>query len=225
MKLSPILESVLSESEVFEHIETLIGEDYPSSFNMEEFKKLGSFAARTRYCQEHLKRISSGSSRIVYKIDDEKVLKLAYNKKGLAQNEVEIGYSKEGMLYDLVARVYTYDQNDKWSEMELARKLTKPTFATITGVEWDVFMRVILNYGITHSSNRKPIYDETEEERESVWENEFAYDVLQFIGNYAVPAGDLGRMNSYGVVKRDGADTVVLIDYGLNGDVYDSYYS
>ena len=54
---------------------------YPASFNMEEFKNCNSFAARVRYCQARLPRISSGSSRIVYKIDDEKVLKLAKNAK------------------------------------------------------------------------------------------------------------------------------------------------
>jgi mRNA-degrading endonuclease RelE of RelBE toxin-antitoxin system len=63
-------------------------EDYPTSWSIEEFKKLNSFNARIKYCNQHLTRISSGSSRVVYKIDDEKVLKLAKNKKGLAQNEV-----------------------------------------------------------------------------------------------------------------------------------------
>ena len=62
-------------------------EAYPTSFNIEEFKQLKSFNQRIQYCEQHLQRISSGSSRIVYKIDDEKVLKLAKNKKGLAQNE------------------------------------------------------------------------------------------------------------------------------------------
>ena len=45
---------------------------------MKVFKSLPSFAARVRYCNEKLQRISSGSARIVYKIDDEKVLKLAF---------------------------------------------------------------------------------------------------------------------------------------------------
>jgi len=225
MKLLPILESVLSVDKVYENIETLMGEDYPPSFNMGEFKQLTSFDARTRYCATHLKRISSGTSRIVYKIDDEKVLKLAYNKKGLAQNETEIGYSKEEMLSDLVARVYAYDQNYKWSEMELARKVNKPTFKNITGLDWDVFVRVVDNYGKTYNNNSRKPHHETKEESEMVWENNFAYDVLQYIGNYSASSGDLCRLNSYGVVKRGGIDAIVLIDYGLNDDVYDSYYS
>ena len=64
---------------------------YPFSFNMDEFKMLKTFAARIKYCQARLQRISSGSSRIVYKIDSEKVLKLAKNRKGIAQNEAEGG--------------------------------------------------------------------------------------------------------------------------------------
>jgi len=58
-----------------------------------------------------------------------------------------------------------------------------------------------------------------------MWEEEFIYGVFDYIGNYGVPAGDLTRMNSYGVVKRGGTDEIVIIDYGLTSDVYSSYYS
>jgi hypothetical protein len=51
------------------------------------------------------------------------------------------------------------------------------------------------------------------------------YELFSFIGNYAVPVGDLERLSSYGVVKRDGQDKIVLIDYGLTHEVYSSYYS
>tara|TARA_R110000868_G_scaffold176916_5_gene415013 strand:+ start:19103 stop:19774 length:672 start_codon:yes stop_codon:yes gene_type:complete len=223
MKLYPILESILSENEVFENIETLIGEDYPSSFNMDEFKKLSSFAARIRYCEEHLQRISSGSSRIVYKIDNDKVLKLAKNQKGLAQNEIEVGYSKEYMLDGVVAKIFDYHPRDLWVEMQLATKLTKPTFQSVTGLNWESFAKVIENYGITHNSNKKAIHNVTDEEEQAVWENEFSYEILQFIGGYDVPAGDLARLNSYGLV--DGGKSVVIIDYGLTHEVYDSYYN
>ena len=79
----------LSESLVYEVIESYLEEDYPSNFNLEEFSKLTSFNKRIQYCQERLKRISSGSSRIVYMVDDTKVLKIARNQKGLGQNEIE----------------------------------------------------------------------------------------------------------------------------------------
>ena len=37
--------------------------------------------------------------------------------------------------------------------------------------------------------------------------------------------GDLLRISSYGIVKRDNHDEIVLIDYGLNDDVYNRYYN
>jgi len=112
MKLYPILESVLSEEEVFETIETLMGEEYPSSFNMEEFKTLRSYSARVRYCETHLQRIAAGTARVVFKIDNEKVLKLAKNQKGLAQNEVEISYSQYNDLEHVLARTFDYEPNE-----------------------------------------------------------------------------------------------------------------
>lgn len=35
---------------------------------------------------------------------------------------------------------------------------------------------------------------------------------------------DLGRLNSYGLVNRNGKESVVIIDYGLSDQVYKAYY-
>ena len=66
---------------------------YPESFDLETFKKIPTFKGRTQYVAERLPKLGAGSSRIVYKIDDGTVLKLAKNQKGLAQNNLEIEYS------------------------------------------------------------------------------------------------------------------------------------
>ena len=78
--------NIVTESQYMKIID---GMAYPVSFNMAEFKTLKTFTARIKYCQARLQRISSGSARIVYKIDNEKVLKLAKSRKGIAQNEAE----------------------------------------------------------------------------------------------------------------------------------------
>ena len=103
----------------------LIGEmAYPSSFDFDVFKSLKSFNKRVQYCEQHLTRISSGSSRIVYLVDDDKVLKLAKNQKGIAQNNVEISLGNE-RYYTCFADVYDYDNNGLWLEMEYCRKAKK----------------------------------------------------------------------------------------------------
>ena len=69
-----------------------------NNFNIDIFKNLNSFSKRISYCDENIERISSGSSRIVYKINDEKVLKLAKNTKGLEQNKNEIQYRSDSYI-------------------------------------------------------------------------------------------------------------------------------
>ena len=57
------------------------------SFDFEELSSLPSYNARLKYCTQHLgKHIGKGSSRVTFQIDDENVLKLAFNQKGVAQN-------------------------------------------------------------------------------------------------------------------------------------------
>ena len=43
--------------------ESLLDEEYPTSWNPEEFANLRSFAARVRYCDEHLQKLRAGSAR------------------------------------------------------------------------------------------------------------------------------------------------------------------
>jgi mRNA-degrading endonuclease RelE of RelBE toxin-antitoxin system len=207
--------------------ESELMEDYPASFDMEVFKSLKSHAGRNKYAQEHLQRLSSGSSRIVYKIDDEKVLKLAKNDKGVAQNEVEIEYGQYNDIKDIVAKIFDYDeQNNLWVEMELARKVKISDFKNIVGYNFEDIKKAIHNVGVDSGMLRRiGKYEMNQELVDDMWENEFTQELFSFIGNYQIPVGDLQRLSSYGVVKRDGQDTIVLIDYGLTHDVYSSYYS
>lgn len=218
-----MIRNIIKE-ELSKVFETELNEDYPSYFDMDYFKSLNSFNQRIKYCQENLQRISSGSSRIVYKIDDEKVLKLAKNKKGLAQNENEISHSQESLLEDVVANVFDYHPDDLWVEMEFAQKLTTKKFKEITEINWTDFIDVLNNYQVelNRSGYKKNI---PEEINDLVWENEFAYQILSYMGNYDVHSGDFDRLSSYGVVKRDGKEIVVLIDYGLSNDAFKEFYS
>jgi len=201
-------------------------EDYPASFDMEVFKSLKSHAGRNRYAEEHLQKLSSGSSRIVYKIDDEKVLKLAKNDKGVAQNEVEIEYGQYGDLSGILAKIFDYDeQNHLWVEMELAQKVKASDFKNLVGYDFKDIQTAIHNYGIDSGNGRGLKYKMDEDLWDDMWENDFMYEIFGYIGNYGVPPGDLMRLSSYGLVKRGGNNQIVIIDYGLTHDVYSSYYS
>ena len=205
-------------------IQKELGEEYPSSWNVDEFKKLRSFNQRIQYCQNNLVRLSSGSSRIVYKIDETKVLKLAKNNKGLAQNEVEIDYGRDYMWDGITAEVFEYDDNNLWLEMELARKLTPNEFKRIVGVTFEEFVQTIRYYENEQKPKSRYYNPSKPDNYDDMWENEFVYRILDVIGSYGVPAGDLTRLSTYGIVNRENQDHVVMVDFGLTNDVYDSYY-
>lgn len=204
-----------------------LGEDYPTGWNIEEFKALKSFSARVKYCNEKLPRISSGSSRIVYKIDEQKALKLAKNRKGLAQNEVEISAGNDYYLDDLVATVYESDPNNLWVEMELARKVTPQIFKNIVGFDFEEYCQALRYYNneITGGAGRSRFNQQAKPDgMDLMWENEFISRMFDYIGNYTPPVGDLCRLSTYGVVKRNGGDAIVMVDFGLNDEVLNSLY-
>jgi sRNA-binding regulator protein Hfq len=91
-----------------------------------------SFARKIRYCDEHLVKIKSGSGRTVYKFDNDKVIKVAKNTKGIAQNEIENDFVN--FDYDIVTKIYTYDYISETKDnmyiviAEYADKVTKNKF-------------------------------------------------------------------------------------------------
>ena len=205
-------------------LENIVSEDYPQSFDMKFFKTLQSFASRKKYCDEHLKKIAQGSSRIVYYIDNEKVLKLAKNKKGLAQNEVEVDYSDDYMLTGIVAPVYDYHENFLWLEMALAKKVKKSDFKRITGIDFEDFSEVLTSADSAYR-NKGSQFKVDQDLVDKVMDDEFTSGVYDYIANFDIPSGDMRRLNSYGLIKVDGEEQLAIIDYGLTTDVFKNYYS
>lgn len=213
----------MKKSQLKQLIREILSEEYPKNFSMEEFNKIPSYRGKIQYVQSLLQRISSGSSRIVYKIDDEKVLKLAKNKKGLAQNEVEgtPDYMRDSL--GIFAKVFSVDENNfYWIEMELAKKVSKSRFKELTGFtieEMDLLMR----YLYARSKNRVVNLDPKLKER-AFKEDSYYLNIEDFVANFNFNPMDFTRLNSFGEVSRDGEPTIVIIDYGLSNDVWATYY-
>jgi len=223
--MKDFIKKKLSENMTFELLENMmVDEDYPTTFDMDHFKTLTKFAERVRYCEEHLKRISSGSARIVYMVDDTKVLKLAKNQKGLAQNEVEIQWGQDSYFGSILAHTFMYHPDDLWVEMELARKVSKKDFQRLTDCTIDEMNDYLINFNEINRGKR-PIFSMDPEVKARLDENEFVSAIVDFMANIGAPAGDFGRLNSYGIIQRGGQDDIVLIDFGLTNDVYQTYYT
>lgn len=196
---------------------------YPDNFSHSELVNNNSYKKKLAYAQTHLKKISSGSSRVVFQIDNEKVLKIAKNDKGLAQNSVESDWGLQN--YPIIARVFDTSDEFKdigpvWLEMELAKKITQKRFIELTGITLSDLNSLLQRRFGSLQFNR-PLDDRL---KKILNENEFYYEIEHVISDYDFPYGDYGKINSYGEVLRDGKPTIVLIDFGWSHFVKDNFY-
>jgi hypothetical protein len=87
----------------------------------QELNSTRNFRQRIKLIANKLNKLSAGgSSRIVYKINDKMVLKLAKNQKGIGQNSVEADVGSKNW-YSIVTKVYDYDEDYKWIVSEYAQ--------------------------------------------------------------------------------------------------------
>ena len=197
---------------------------YPETFNLAEFKAQKSFRARLAYVKARLAPVAKGSSRAVFVIDDNTVLKVAMNAKGLAQNRNE--YSIASHSSYPVAKVFESGDDDVWLEAQRASKITPAMFQQITGIPFRAFGQCLTwwyndNNGIRRGEPKPVGYDEYMD-----WDNEFVEGLLSMIADYNMPPGDMTRPSSWGMVKgKDGQPRAVLIDYGLTKDTHEQHYS
>ena len=192
-----------------------------STFNVEELKKINSWAGKMHYLEGCLHRLGKGSSRAVYLLEPTKVIKLAINKKGIAQNEHESDLKDGAAQYsDVMAQIIDYDENYLWVEMEVAKKLDFKLFRSITGLSFRTFSNAMWRIGMSEMGYQR-YYDDIPEE---VKQNEFFQEIEDCANYLGITASDLQSKNQWGMVTRDGMTKIVIIDYGLNNRIYNDYY-
>lgn len=200
----------------------MLKEAMDDKFDFDTLNFLKSFNSRVKYCRQHLgKPIGKGSSRMVFQIDDEKVLKLAWNEKGIAQNEEE----ERAYGDDIFPIVYDIDINGEWVVSEFVLPAKAQDFKHCFGLTFNDFVSFIHACGKYRFGRR--YWEEMDKEQ---WENLIenneelaAFD--DYIGNYGyIVIGDMSRICNYGLTKRNGNAHIVLLDSGLTEDVWNTYY-
>jgi tRNA nucleotidyltransferase/poly(A) polymerase len=192
---------------------------------LDEFEEIQSFTKKIEFANRYFQRIGSGSGRIVYDIDGTKVFKLAKNAKGVAQNEAEINIGSYHDTHNIVTKVLESNNNGSWIISEKAKKVNESRIRQLTGIpslnELYYFLR-------NHENNIKGgrnIFSLDADTEKLLNDNEFVTELQDIMSNYSISSGDLGRPSTYGEVLRDGQPTIVLTDYGLTGEVYDTHYN
>lgn len=175
------------------------------------------------------KQLSAGTGREVYDFKDNKVIKLAKNGKGLAQNEQEYMLGTDTFIDDVVAKVFYGAENFSFLISEKAQPIKKAEFKRVAEVDWDDFASYMMWWG-NHISGKKYSFNDEDAIRaidDAInEENEVVIKFTNFVANYGMGdvVGDLARKSSYGLVHRDYGEDIVLIDYGLTKEIFDKHY-
>ena len=219
---------IINESQL-DVISKHINEAALPSFSLEELSNLKSFKDKVRYCVANLgKPIGNGSSRQVFQIDDEKILKLAKNNKGLAQNQYEgqDDYYKEDML--IFPKVYDKADDFSWIVSEYVLPAKNQDFIHCLGMSFDEFRSIVAALEKQHKYSNsyrfvRPI------SKEELWDycdnNKFISELNDYIGSYDIGVGDLYCLSTYGLAMRNGQPSIVILDSGLSEYIYDTYYN
>lgn len=205
-------------------IRKYINEAMDERFSFEQLKSIPSFKGRLKYCIDTLGfRIGSGSSRTCFQLDDNRILKLAMNEKGIAQNSVE--GQRDYYLEGLGVRPEIYNEtdfdNNLWIVCEYVLPAKKADFKKVLGITWDEYVDFVFTSGSQQGRGRGQQMLDWETFGNMLENNEQLKAINDYITNYDAPIGDLLRITNYGLSKNNG---IVILDTGLDDWVFDNYY-
>ena len=186
------------------------------TFNIREFQGLPSSEIMIVYAMNYLEPLGTGSSRIAFVLTPRKVLKIARNAKGIAQNQAEEQVYTDPATSDVAARIHDADVEGRWIIADLVRPLTSTKeFEQLTGVSWS-------DFGIDLAGTISKLA----RERGFKLRNdapEFTKKVIDMAekGTAKLKMADLLVLDHWGKTP-DGR--VVILDYGYTEDVAMKHY-
>lgn len=197
---------------------------YPDGFNLNKLKKIETAAERVKYVRKYLgPSIGTGTARVVFPVGSEKVLKVAMNRKGLAQNKHEIKLRFPGN--PLLAKIYDFEIGGSWLEMEKLDPVSNSEFATLSGginIKDLTALNKRLKYertGFFEPGISPPSMFSTWDE---VWHHPFAKMYFELSGEHPqIQLGDIAKLASWGKNKQG---KLRILDYGLSKEILRKHY-
>ena len=218
---------------------------------LEKLNSLPSLKKKLDFVDSSLELIGIGTARKVYKFGD-KVLKIAKDKRGIAQNKEEVKVSKENNK--LFTIVFDVDPKFLWIVAEKAKPCTEKEFRSIYGISYDDFYGFMfcLEMNIKPGTNPRRLLDTLVSKEFKVpmidvflsWhqykrtgdKSLNKYGISNKCGNFLTRcyqykmshpefvADELATMENVGIVNRDGKISAIIIDSGMSEDVLFQLY-
>lgn len=211
-------------------IDILTEAPLPDDWDKSKFTSNTPFAQRVRHAEERAKKLGTGSSRIAFEIEYEgrpTVLKIAKNKKGIAQNDYETQMFSDWFVTGLDITIPMIDHDEEndtptWLHVEKAEKMKPSQFKQFFDGMGASDMMDCVNYLVGKEPSRYHISDEKKERYNELYEeNEYIISLVDLIGNYDISPGDFNYLANWGVYKNQ----PVIIDIGASTEVMSSHYS
>jgi len=168
---------------------------------------------RVEFAKKSFKLIGEGSARAAFLIPVGRVLKVAKNEKGMAQNCLE---AKPEMQRDCTNRIIMADPEGKWIIVKRAKKISEEKFEELTGFSFDDFTDSLFYKFNNESDSDKP------DNYSDIIKSDLFRSIAQMMVELDndLQLGDLYRISSWG--ESEGKP--VIVDYGLDRDIYQEYY-
>lgn len=197
----------------------------PDEWDKGVFTPATSFKKKIDYAVRAAQRLRGGSARVAFIIPyqgRETVLKIAKNKKGLAQNEFEASIlsSPYAQQYGVTIPMIDYDEEHDepiWIHMEKANKVTAAKFRKYYGGDPDDVEQFLRYHTGQYHWHKKEDIEYLERLREK---NNGLDRLVQFVVDHDLPTGDFSRLSSWGEYKGH----IVLLDVGLSWDIAYHHY-
>ena len=208
-----------------------LAEALTPGFRLDYLSACDTYDERVKYCEEMLgEPVGAGSSRVVFQIDDETVLKLAKNEKGIAQNKEEIKIGLDSNLI-YVPKIFngSDEKNGLWIISEYVLPAQKGDFRKVFGIKFDDVANFVHHLqgcddsfiSPFHKSIIKDIY------KDYSWcvnGTKLLKEIELLYTKYNSLVSDLGQMANWGMCRRNGKTYMVMLDSGCSQEVYNKYY-
>jgi len=160
----------------------------------------------------HYQPIAEGSCRRVYRIGDY-ALKVATSMAGLAQNQVECKVEPS----EFINKIYRKDKHDlpAWILTDYCKPATTYHIRKTLKVTPKTFDSMVTAKRFNTVVNRNYL--------KKMSKYNVATQYINFMAKYDLLGGDVmsHRIDNYGINPKG---KLVLLDYGLDGKVWDKYY-
>lgn len=204
----------------------------PTDWDPTELGHDKTFKSRLEYAKNRAPKLGGGSSRIAFTIPDNgrpTVLKIAKNKKGLAQNEAEVDILTDGYIknLDIVIPLIDYDKVNEqpiWLQTELAQKASEKQLCDI--MKSGKYLFHLTTYADSIIGNpdawamarvRVHLKSLSPEDLETF--KEYASELATVVSSTALKMADLDRAANWGLYKG----RPVIIDLGFTDSVAELY--